>query len=72
MDSRKATTITTKLAIEWATLPLDRHASWALRLTDVEYARLIARDKFAKRLTPFGIAATGTQDQVAVSRRSHG
>ncbi len=35
MDKRKATTITTKLAVTWATLPPDRHASWALRLTDV-------------------------------------
>lgn len=35
MEKRKATTITTKLALTWATLPPDRHASWALRLTDV-------------------------------------
>ena len=35
MEKRKATTITTKLAVAWATLPPDRHASWALRLTDV-------------------------------------
>ena len=35
MEKCKATTITTKLAIAWATLPPDRHASWALRLTDV-------------------------------------
>ncbi|MGF6313598.1 hypothetical protein ABIB82_007755 [Bradyrhizobium sp. i1.8.4] len=35
MEKRKARIITTKLAREWATLPPDRHASWALRLSDV-------------------------------------
>ena len=43
MEKRKATTITTKLAVTWATLPPDRHASWALRLTDVRgFARHVA------------------------------
>ena len=43
MEKRKATTITTKLAVAWATLPPDRHASWALRLTDVRgFARHVA------------------------------
>ena len=43
MEKRKAATITTKLAMEWATLPPDRHASWALRLTDVRgFARHVA------------------------------
>src|SRR6516165_3645157 len=28
MEKRKARIITTKLAMEWATLPPDRHASW--------------------------------------------
>lgn len=43
MAARKATTITTKLALEWATLPPGRHASWALRLTDVRgFARHVA------------------------------
>ena len=32
MEKRKAKTITTKLAMEWATLRPDRHASWALWL----------------------------------------
>ncbi len=40
-------------------------------VADVKHACLVERDKFAKRLTPFGVAATGSQDQVAVSRRSH-
>jgi integrase len=35
MEARKATTITAKLALDWATLPPNRHASWALRLADV-------------------------------------
>ena len=43
METHKAATITTKLAMEWATLPPDRHASWALRLTDVRgFARHVA------------------------------
>jgi len=32
-------------------------------ITDIENVRLVARDEFAVR---FGLAATGTQDQVAV------
>lgn len=56
MDSRKATTITTKLAMEWATLPPDRHASWALRLTDVRgLARHIANFDPKTEVPPFGI-----------------
>ena len=35
MERHNATAITTKLAMAWATLPPDRHASWTLRLTDV-------------------------------------
>ena len=43
MEKRKAKAITTKLAMEWATLPPGRHASWALRLTDVRgFARHIS------------------------------
>jgi integrase len=56
MDSRKATTITTKLAMEWATLPPDRHASWALRLTDVRgLARHIANIDPKTEVPPVGI-----------------
>ena len=56
MDSRKATTITTKLAIEWATLPPERHASWALRLTDVRgLARHIANIDPKTEVPPVGI-----------------
>lgn len=43
MEQNNARTITTKLALTWATLPVDRHASWALRLTDVRgFARHLA------------------------------
>jgi integrase len=56
MENRKATTITTKLAMEWATLPPDRHASWALRLTDVRgFARHIANFDPRTEVPPVGI-----------------
>jgi integrase len=43
MEERNATTITAKLAVAWATLPPDRHATWVLRLTDVRgFARHVA------------------------------
>lgn len=43
MEDHGATVITHKLALEWATLPPDRHASWALRLCDVRgFARHLA------------------------------
>jgi integrase len=56
MERREATTITTKLAMEWATLPPDRHASWALRLTDVRgFARHIANIDPKTEVPPAGI-----------------
>lgn len=56
MERRKATTITTKLAMEWATLPPDRRASWALRLTDVRgFARHIANIDPKTEVPPVGI-----------------
>jgi integrase len=56
MEKRKATTITTKLAVEWATLPPDRHASWALRLTDVRgFARHVANFDLQTQVPPAGI-----------------
>jgi integrase len=56
MDRRKAKTITTKLAMEWATLPPDRHASWTLRLTDVRgFARHIASIDPKTQVPPVGI-----------------
>ena len=56
MEKRKATTITTKLAMEWATLPPDRHASWALRLTDVRgFAGHVANIDPRTQVPPAGI-----------------
>lgn len=56
MEMREATTITTKLAMEWATLPPDRHASWTLRLTDVRgFARHIANIDPKTEVPPVGI-----------------
>lgn len=56
MEKRKATTITTKLAVTWATLPPDRHASWALRLTDVRgLARHIANIDPRTEVPPAGL-----------------
>ena len=53
MEQRKAMVITAKLAMEWATLPPDRHASWALRLTDVRgFARHVANFAVFEVLVP--------------------
>jgi hypothetical protein len=50
MEKRKATIITTKLAMEWATLPPVRRASWAIRLADV---RGFARHASSRRRDGF-------------------
>ena len=56
MEKHKATTITTKLAVAWATLPPDRHASWTLRLTDVRgFARHVANVDPKTEVPPAGI-----------------
>src|SRR5215471_470570 len=56
MDKHKATTITTKLAMEWATLPPDRHAAWAIRLTDVRgFAHHLANFDPRTEVPPVGI-----------------
>jgi hypothetical protein len=56
MEKRMATTITTKLAVEWAMLPPDRHASWAIRLTDVRgFACHIANFDPRTEVPPVGI-----------------
>jgi integrase len=56
METHKAATITTKLAMAWATLPPDRHASWALRLTDVRgFARHIANIDPQTEVPPAGM-----------------
>jgi integrase len=56
MEKHNAATITTKLAVTWATLPPDRHASWALRLTDVRgFARHVANIDPKTEVPPAGI-----------------
>jgi integrase len=56
MEKRKARIITTKLAMEWATLPPDRHASWALRLSDVRgFARHVANFDPRTEVSPVGM-----------------
>lgn len=56
MEKRKAKTITTKLALQWATLPPGRHASWALRLNDVRgFARHVASLDPRTDVLPVGI-----------------
>jgi len=56
MEKRKAVTITTKLAVKWATLPPDRNASWALRLAVVRgFARHVASLNPKTEVPPPGI-----------------
>lgn len=56
MEAHRATTVTTKLAMAWATLPPDRHASWALRLTDVRgFARHLANLDPQTETPPVGL-----------------
>jgi len=56
MEKRKAKTITIKLSMEWATLPPDRHASWALRLADVRgFARHLTNLDPRTEVPPVGI-----------------
>ena len=56
MEKREARVITTKLALEWATLPPDRHASWALRLSDVRgFARHVANFDPRTETPPVGM-----------------
>ena len=56
MEKRKAATITTKLAVKWATLPPDCNASWALRLAAVRgFARHLASLNPKTEVPPPGI-----------------
>jgi integrase len=60
MERRKATTITTKLAIAWATLPPGRHASSAKRLSDVRgFARHLSGINPKTEVPPNGIFSQG-------------
>jgi integrase len=56
MEAHKASSITTKLALAWATSPANRHATWALRLTDVRgFARYVANIDPLTETPPAGI-----------------
>jgi len=56
MSERDAVIITTKLALEWATLSPGRHASWAIRLTDVRgFARHLQTLEPATEIPPNGL-----------------
>ena len=56
MEEQKATTITAKLAVDWATQPPDRHASWVLRLAAVRgFARHVAHIDPATEVPRAGI-----------------
>ncbi len=56
MEKRKTATITTKLAVKWATLPPDRKASWASRLMAVRgFARHVASLNPRTEVPPPGI-----------------
>jgi len=56
MERRKATTITTKLALAWATLPSGQDASAARRLIDVRgFARHVASIDPKTEVPPTGI-----------------
>ena len=56
LEARKATTITTKLALAWATLPPRSHVSSARRLTDVRsFARHVASIDPKTEIPPAGI-----------------
>ena len=56
MEQHEATTVTARLAVSWATLPVDGHASWALRLTDVRgFTRHLAITVPETEVPPAGI-----------------
>ena len=55
MEERGAPTITYKLAIEWATQPAGRHATWTLRLTDIRgFARYLQGIGVKAKIPPTG------------------
>jgi integrase len=55
MEERRAPMSTYKLAIEWATQPADRHATWTLRLTDIRgFARYLQGIGVKSEIPPTG------------------
>jgi integrase len=56
MEERRASIITTKLALEWATRPPDRHPTWGVRLIDVRgFARHLCSVEARTEVPPLGI-----------------
>ena len=56
MEQRDATVITTNLALAWATQPPGRHASWAIRLSDVRgFARHLHGHEPRTEIPPTGL-----------------
>jgi len=56
MNDRDAIVITTKLAFEWATQPPGRHATWAMRISDVRgFARHLHNIEPKNEIPPYGI-----------------
>lgn len=56
MEQRDAAVITTKLALEWATQPQGRYASWAIRFSDVRgLARHLLGYELQTEVPPVGI-----------------
>lgn len=56
MEERRATVVTSKLALEWATQPQDRHPTWTLRLTDVRgFARHLCSTEPRTEVPPLGL-----------------
>lgn len=56
MEQRDTAIITTKLALEWATLPYERYASWAIRTSDVRgFTRYLQCLEPATEIPPMGI-----------------
>jgi hypothetical protein len=71
METRGAATISTKMALAWATLPPDRHPSWALRLTDVRgFARHVANIDPQTQVPPAGILPRLKRAKPYVYRRT--
>lgn len=64
MEERHSPTITYNLAIEWATQPADRHATWTLRLTDVRgFARYLQGIGVKAEIPPSGVLPGSTRSK---------
>ena len=67
IEKREARIITTRLAMEWATLPPDRHASWALRLSDVRgFARHVTNSRARRKAGAVSTVITSLQKSFSV------